>query len=128
MSYYDEDFFYEPTEFEGQLEEFKQVLTESIRDDYKEKMAQLEKENAELRVIKNDFETIKQSYEDAKRELRFERSDMERSIRRERLTELMKDFEITLYHAELKFETGPKCDKCNERRAIEYITPLGKEC
>jgi len=121
------DFFYEPSEFEMQIDEFKQSLLESVRDEYKAEMERLRKENSELQDIKKDFKNIQDEYARKCRELEYERDRMERKVRSERLNTLLEGFQTSLYRADWTYEYPPKCDKCDENRRISYTTPLGRE-
>ena len=57
--YYDyDDYWREPSEFEQQVEEFKDALRNSVKDEIKEKIASLEKELAELKEFKKDKNKI----------------------------------------------------------------------
>lgn len=44
MSNYDDDFWGDSYEFDSQIEEFKNALRNSVKDEIKEKIASLEKE------------------------------------------------------------------------------------
>ena len=61
--YYDyDDYWGDPSEFEQQVEEFKDALRNSVKDEIKEKIASLEKELAELNEFKKDKNKINQEY------------------------------------------------------------------
>jgi len=127
MSYFDEEFYYEPSEFDLKVEELKESLTESVKEEFVKELEELRKENAELRYIKNHKEEFEREIENKKRELEMEKQDMKRKVKRERLDKLMEDFQIIRYKAGRKFEKLPKCDKCDERRYVHYKTPLGRD-
>ena len=127
MPYYDEEFYREPSEFEMQIEEFKSTLLDSVRDEYKRRMEKLQKENEELQSIKTNFEAIKWDFANKERQLEIERNDLERKVRRERLSQLTKDLQVIMYKAYSESVQGPKCDKCDAQRRIHYKTPLGKD-
>lgn len=127
MSYYDEDFYCEPSEFEMQIEEFKSSLLDSVKDEYKQRMENLQKENTELQEIKKNFEAIKRDYANKERQLQIERNDLERKVRNERLSELTKDLQVLMYKAYSKQVKKPKCEKCDSNRRIYYKTPLGRD-
>ncbi|MDF1511083.1 hypothetical protein Gp_81 [Bacillus phage vB_Bacillus_1020A] len=127
MSYYDEDFYYEPSEFDLKVEEFKESLSVSVKEEFLSEMERLRKENAELQEVKANFKQIKAEYDQKKRELDFEKSNLKSQVRRERLSELMKDFEVIMYRAYSKTVFPPKCDTCDRNRRIKYTTPLGRE-
>lgn len=124
--YYDHEFYHEPSEFEQQIYEFKESITNAIKDDFVKKMERLEKENAELQEVKKNFDQIKREYKTKIRQLESEREDMERKIRKERLNKLLEEFQTTLYRVDYEYEYPPKCDKCDDNRMVSYTTPLGK--
>lgn len=126
MSYYDEEFYYEPSEFDQKIDEFKEYLSESVKKEFQEEMDRLRKENADLQEIKANYKQIKDDYEAKKRELDFEKSNLKNQVRRERLNDLMKDFEVIMFRARTKSVRQPKCEKCDSNRRIKYTTPLGK--
>ena len=127
VSYYDEDFFCEPSEFEMKIEELTQTLTESVKRKFMSELEQLRKENAELQDVKRNFEKIKRDYKAKENQLEVERMELERKVRWERLSILMKDFQIVMYRAWSKRELPPKCGNCDEKRQIKFKTPRGKD-
>ncbi|OMD19984.1 hypothetical protein BJP48_31500 [Paenibacillus odorifer] len=126
MSYYDNDFYNEPSEFEQQVDELKESLSNAVKDEFKAEMERLRKEIAELQGVKKDLAQIKRDYDQKAQQLELERSVVRQEIRRERLSSLMKDFEVILYTPNSNRKSGPKCDKCDKSRKIPYKTPLGK--
>ena len=131
-SYPDYDSFYsEPSEFEMQIDEFKNALKQSVTQEWIDKMNALENENTELQEVKKNFETIKSDYENKKRECELEKErvirEAESTARRARLRELMQDVQVSFWDLSSVGMYGAKCDKCNENRQISYTTPSGKE-
>ena len=47
-----DDFYNEPSEFEEQIEEFKQSLMDSVKEEFTDEMELLRKENKRLQDIK----------------------------------------------------------------------------
>ncbi|MGE6615767.1 hypothetical protein [Bacillus mycoides] len=127
MSYYDEDFYHEPSEFEQQIEEFKESLMESIKSNHKEEIARLRKENAELQDVKQRMKEMENEHKRKLYDLDYEKQNLESKVRKERLDALLKGFEIEAYTIASKSYKAPKCEKCDENRRIRYTTPLGKE-
>jgi hypothetical protein len=127
LSYYDEEFYYEPTEFDLMFNELKANLTKSIKDEYITEMERLRKENAELQEVKINFDNIKNDYDRKKRELEYEYQNLKSNVRRERLNELLKDLEVELYTVASTKKSKPKCNRCDEKRRIYFKTPSGKE-
>ena len=126
MSIYDEDFYLEQSEFNAQIEELKASLARSVKEEFTAEMDRLKTENAALQKVKRDFDAIQREYREKHRQLEMDRRDMERKIRGERLSSLMKDFEVIMWRADGKREYGPKCSKCDDHRRVKYITPLGR--
>ena len=125
---WDPDDFYEDTSaFDQQIDEFKQSLLKVVKTDFITKMEQLLKENAELQVVKKNLDQIKRDYKNKERQLENERNDMKRLAYRERLSVLMKDFEVLMFRATSRTEQLPKCDLCDEKRKVHFKSPLGKD-
>ncbi|AJG62191.1 MULTISPECIES: hypothetical protein [Bacillus] len=127
MSCYDEEFYHEPSEFEQQVDELKETLMNAVKDEFKEEMDRLRKENAELQEVKKNMKEIEQDYKRKSFDLDWKKKNLETTVRRERLSELMKDFQVELYTVSSRGKEKPKCDKCNEKRRIPYKTPLGND-
>lgn len=125
MSYYDE-FYSEPSEFEMQVEEFKQSLLKSVKEEFLAEMEALRTENQLLQEVKRNFAQIQLDYGNKEQQLEIERRNMLSTVRKERLSTLMKDFKVVMFRASSTFPLPPKCDKCDDRRQIKYETPLGK--
>lgn len=125
--YYDEDFYHETSEFDMFMNEVKTNLMKSVKEEYVSEMERLRKENEELQEVKKNFEQIKRDFENKKRELSSEYEQLKLNVRRERLNELMKDYEVELYSVASYPELLPKCEKCDDNRRIYYKTPLGKD-
>ncbi|ASN71819.1 hypothetical protein 7S4_33 [uncultured Caudovirales phage] len=127
MSYYNEDFYHEPSEFEQQVDELKATLLNSVKDEFKEEMERLRKENAELQEVKQRMKEMENEHKRKLYDLDYEKRNLESKVRQERLDALLKGFEVELYTIGYKSYRAPKCDKCDENRRIHYKTPLGKE-
>jgi hypothetical protein len=125
--YYEDEFYNEPSEFDLKVEEFKTSLLASVKEDYVAEMERLKEENAQLQEVKENFEEIKREYEKKKHQLEFERKDLNNKLRRERMVDLLSEHKIILYRAYSKRELPPKCDKCDNRRKVEYVSPLGRK-
>lgn len=127
MSYYDENFYQEPSEFEMMVNELRATLLKSVKEEYINEMDRLREENKELQEIKKNFEQIKRDYEKKKREVATEYEVKKSQVRRERLSELMQDCEVELYTVGSASKYKPKCDKCDKDRKIHFKTPSGKD-
>lgn len=125
--YFDEEFYNEPSEYDLMVEEFKESLAESVKDEYLVEMKRLKEENEELQDIKEDFTRIKESYRRKEMELEYEKRRAVATVRRERLLDLLQDNKVIMYRATIEYYKKPKCDKCDDNRKIHYKTPLGKD-
>lgn len=122
-----DDFYNEPSEFEMQIDEFKQSLLKTVKEEYKLEMERLRKENSDLLELKQKFDQIKQEYKIKGRALELEKKHVLQIVRKERLQDLLKDFEVTLYRPDYSLVKGPKCNRCNEERRIWFKDPLDRE-
>ncbi|WP_068505903.1 hypothetical protein [Paenibacillus kribbensis] len=126
MNYYDRDFYDEPSEFEQKVDELKETLMDSVKDEHKQEVDRLRKENAELQEVKRNLESIKREYNQKCVEIDMQKRDLLYEVRKERLAQLMGDFQVELFKAYPTHENGEKCDKCDENRYIHYKSPQGK--
>lgn len=133
--YYDyDDYWAEPSEFEQQIEEFKDALRKSVRDEIKEKIASLEKQLAELEEFKNDKQKIVQEYEAKIKEVKREADtqiriakESEEKLKKARLHQLLGDYLIVGWKVGYSAEYGKKCDMCDDDRRIHFTSPQGKK-
>lgn len=125
MSWYEDDFYNEPSEFETQMEEFKESLAKAIKSEFLEEMERLKKENRNLQGIKKNFEQIKTDYEQKKSECDKAMRKAEDNAKHMKIEELMERFRIFFWHPNQEYLYGPKCDKCDESRRIKVVLPSG---
>lgn len=121
------DDFYEPSEYDMMVEEFKTTLRKSIAKEWVDKMNKLEKENSELQEIKRNFENIKRDYENKKLQCEIEKERVIKDAKRMRLKELMQDVQKSYWKLSWIYAYTKKCNKCNENRKIIFKSPSGKE-
>ena len=88
---YDE-FYDEPSEFDIQIEEWKDTLRECVKKEYKEEMERLRKENAELLDIKKNWQEKIRELETEKFKLKVATIDAENKAKKARLRELLDAF------------------------------------
>jgi hypothetical protein len=121
------DDFYEPSEFEQQIEEFKASLYKSVKQEFLDKMAQLEKENADLQVFKERKEDIEKEHRNALSEMKRNAVETERKIRYEKLRGLLGECLTVGWGVKTISTKPPKCDKCDKDRRIQFTSPSGKK-
>lgn len=129
-----EDYWVEPSEFEMQIEEFKDSLRNAVKDEIKQKIESLEKELAELQEFKNDRNKLMHEYEAKIREVQREAHDTmwaakesEEKWKKARLYQLLGDYLTVGWKVNHSWEYGEKCDKCDNDRYVHFISPQGKK-
>jgi transposase-like protein len=122
--YYD---YYEPSAAEEAMLEIENILKQGIKQEIKDELERLRKENAELR----EFRDEKQSYDfkmaELKRDCEYKIADAERKAKAMRIHDLFGDNIGVGYMVTSNYKKRPKCDRCNAKRQIEYKTPLGRD-
>lgn len=123
----EEDFFEESLEFAEQVIALKDAMSKSIKGNILYEMERLKRENEELQKVKRDWEAIKREHAEKARQFESARKNLEDTVRRERLDTLLEPLRIIRFRAVVENKLGPKCDKCDDNREVEYITPLGRK-
>jgi hypothetical protein len=122
------DFYDEPSEFEMQIEEFKDGLRKAVKQEYLTKIERLEKELAELKDLKENWNSKLAELEEAKRETERVKSEAMREARGLRLSELFADNFLTAWGIAYEWKyINEKCDKCDDKGYIHFFSPQGKE-
>lgn len=127
MSNYDYEFWNGYDEFDSQIEEFKDALRKSVKDEIKEKIASLESEVAELREFREQKDKIEKEYHEAIASAKREVKEAEEKWKRARLYELLGDYLTVGWGVKHDYILRDKCDKCDENRIIHFISPCGRE-
>lgn len=127
-----EDDFYEPSEFDEKVAEWKEILRDSVKKEYQEEMERLRKENQELSEIKNNWNDkvreLEREKKSARRELDIAVEDAEKNAKRTRLYELLKPFLKTAYAVQYGYRyIHEKCNKCDKDGYIHFKSPSGRD-
>ena len=133
--YYDYDEYWdEPSEFEMQIEEFKDSLRSAVKDEIKAKIESLEKELEELKEFRTEKDTLVRKYETEIQKVKREAyetmraaKELEEKWKKARLHQLLGDYLTVGWKIRKSWEYGPKCDKCDNDRRIHFTSPQGKE-
>jgi len=124
--YYDE--YYESySEFDKQVDEFKQALIQTVKKEHQDEIERLRAENAMLSDIRDKWEKVKSERKQEKQKLETAILAAEREAKKARLLDLLKPLYQGAWKVKQTDEKTPKCDRCNENRKIEYTTPLGNK-
>lgn len=129
-----DDFYRELSEFDEMVEDFKESLRSSVKEEINSEMDNLRKENAALREIRDNWHAkvreLEQEYIKKKDELRRKVQEAEQAARdakRLRLAELLAGQSVFAYTIKAEYIKQQKCDLCDNYRQRKYITPLGRE-
>lgn len=124
------DDYYEPSEYDEQVEEFKNTLRESVKAETRDELTKLRSENSEMRATLKNLDKLTLEAEIAKHRYESEVESAKRSalvdVRRESAAELLKVLSEPSWRVNVTWEYGPKCEKCDEDRYLRYQTPRGK--
>ena len=126
-----EDFYNEgPSDYELFMNDLKETLKKSIKDEFIKEMDKLRAENKKLQNVKENFEQIKLDYTHKEQELKAREQDMEKNLARKKIMELatIADMKAQIYYIDDDTAYLPKCDKCDENRLIHFKSPTGKDC
>lgn len=130
MCYYDEDDFfeyYEPNELEIVLDEVKDRLNKYLKDEVKDKINRLESENKQLKEELDLFIKNKQEFEQEKRSLEYQKQNLNHNFVETKFTELLEKhiIQCEIWCISRESFRNNKCNKCDEERKIEYVSPYG---
>lgn len=119
--------FYEGSEFDRQIEEFKDALREDVKRETLEEIEQLQKELAELRDFKVRKDEIEKEYREKMRVAQIAAADAEHKWKNARLHTLLGEYLVGGFTVKCEFIQGPKCSKCDENRRIHFQSPSGRD-
>ena len=122
--------YYELSEFDEKIEEFKDCLRKSIKEETQELIIKLQEENEKLKDVKNNWESIQHEYENKTKELQKEISNAKAFAARMRLKELFEfcGMNMVLYYPGYDYVYKPKCKKCDDDRNVHFKSPSGRDC
>ncbi len=122
------DFYEETTEFDIQIAEWKDTLKKAVKEEYRERMKELEEENARLRDIKENWDQKVAELEEEKRKLFVATREAEVKAKKERLRGLLDSFTKIAWGYQYSYEyIHEKCDKCDADGYIHYKSPQGHD-
>lgn len=131
MSYYDEGYYREPTEFEEMLDSFKESLASSIKEETQKEMTRLRKEVAELKAQTTNLRKLEKAAEYAQQQAetkaRLAEHEAKTEYNKKKFGELIKQLTDPKYVVYCNYVTGEKCAECDERRYITFTSPQGRE-
>lgn len=122
------DDFYEPSEFEFKIEELKEELRSSVKKEYTDRIEHLEAELARLKDIRDNYDEKVRELNVAKQNAEIAAANAENVARKASLHKLLEPMRVDAWAIDRKIVyVKDKCDKCDARRYLHYITPMGRE-
>ena len=122
------DDFYEPSEFEIMVEEFKDELRKSVKKEYLDKIAGLEKRLGELTDIKQNWDKKVAELNAEKRKAQLAVMSAEADARKATLKELLEPLKKQMWGIKQEWSyIREKCDKCDKDGYIHYKSPAGRD-
>lgn len=121
------DEFYEGSEFDRQIEEFKDALREDVKRETLEEIERLKKELADLRDFKERKDEIEKEYREKMREAKIAAAEAEHKWKNARLYTALGEYLVGGFTVKCEFIKGPKCSKCDENRRIHFKSPSGRD-
>lgn len=125
MFEYDE-YFEDFNEFDEQMEEFKNILRNEVKDEIRNKIESLEKEVKELKEFRDNKDRITEEYNTKIAEAQRAAREAKEKYKKARLYQLMGEFNTIGWKIKSKYTLGEKCNKCDENRKIHFTSPQGK--
>lgn len=132
MNPYDyQDEYFEPSEYDQQVEEFKQTLKDSVRADIQKELKHLRASNAEMSEKLRDLNKLTREAEVAKlryeREIESAKTTAKADVMRESAEELLRVLSAPAYRVTSEWVYDSECVKCNGTQKVHYQTPRGKD-
>ena len=120
------DYWDDYSEYDNTAEELKASLLVSVKQEVKDKIEKLQRENAELKEKQKNLTLLEQEVSRKTSQLDRDIRNAERTVKNAKAKELFKEIAETKYMLTNKSFTKDKCDKCNEKRKLTFTYPSGK--
>ena len=128
MYFDDEDErYYEPSLTDEILAEFSEKMKGALLDSVKADIETLKRTNEALKTENKQLQENRDKVNALELSVKYEKENLMRTVRRERLGEIMKDFQIVMYKVDNEGKKTPKCNKCDKDRKISFESPTGKK-
>lgn len=121
--FYDEEYDY----FDSTITDLKEQLKKEVKQEIQDKIKTLEKENAELKDVKENWEKIKREYKEKEIQLEREVEEEKRNAKYLPIKKLFENFQTEYYQVHERYKKDAKCDKCNENRKLILTDCYGRK-
>jgi len=125
-TFYDD--FYEPSEFDVKVEEWKKELRESVKQEVKDEIQRLRKEVERLTDIRDNWDGKIAELNDKINEAEHIKRNALTEAKKMTLKELLEPLKQEVWTVKCEWEyIREKCDKCDEYGYIRFKSPQGRE-
>jgi len=131
-SEYDYENYYEPSEVDQLVDEFKDKCREFLLPNIKEEINSLNKENSELKTKNEEYRKRENEINSKERDLKYKEENLKREVEREfyqsNIGDTLKDLieKSEVWFAENRGFTQEKCSLCNNERKLVAKFKNGK--
>jgi hypothetical protein len=119
--------YYEPSQIDEILNEYKEKMKDALISSVKEDIETLKRTNEALYIENKSLKDDKERVLMLERSVKYEKDNLLKTVKKERLGELMKDFNLVMYKVYNIGKKEPKCEKCDKDRKIRFTTPSGNK-
>jgi len=131
---YDDEFenYYEPSEVDQLVEEFKDKCREHLLPNIREEIERLNKENNELKNKNEEYRKRESEINNKERDLKYKGDNLKREVEKEfyesNIGDTLKDYieKSEVWFADSKGFSQDKCSLCNDKRKLVANFPNGK--
>ena len=107
--------YFDYSEFDAQIEEFKDSLRNSVKQEIMDKIKSLEEELDKYRNIKENYEAKMT-----------EMNNIDKQLKEKAYTDIFKGDKIDAWGIQYRYDyIKPQCDKCDDKRRIHFKSPSG---
>jgi len=124
--------YYEPSEVDQLVKEFKDKCREHLLPNIREEIERLNKENGELRIKNEEYRKRESEINNKERDLKYKAENLKREVEREfyqsNIGDTLKDYidKVEVWFADNKGFKQEKCSLCNDKRKLVANFPNGK--
>lgn len=120
--------FYEPSEFDIMVDEFKAELRVSVKREILDEMEKLKYQLVELKDIKDNWDKKVAELDAEKRKAAIAIQNAEAEARKKTLKELLEPLNKQMWGIRQEWSyIRDKCDKCDKDGYIHYKSPAGRD-
>jgi len=132
MNYDEFEDYYEPSEVDQLVEEFKDKVRDHLLPNIREEIERLNKENNDLRNKNEEYRKRESEINNKERDLKYKSENLKREAEREfyqsNIGDTLKDYinKAEVWFADSKGFEQEKCSLCNDKRKLVAEFPGGK--